>query len=292
MTDIRQTPEYARYMQSLGWKVEKLNCEDRIENFVYLRKIPLLGWVTKFQRGTISQSQFDILNSKFKFSAFYLEPLLHTTNSILPGFQPAKSPFLPSKTIHIDLTNSQERLLKEMKPKTRYNIKVAQRNGVEIRESKDIDGFVNMWNKSARNRGSWLSQTKEINALWDAFSPNHKAHLLLAYPPVTYIDICNIEPLAGVLLVYSPDTAFYMYAGSTKEGKKLFAPTLLVWEALKLSKKLGLKTFDFEGIYDERYKSTNNWKGFTKFKEGFGGKTIIHPLTQVYHSNFIARNLL
>jgi lipid II:glycine glycyltransferase (peptidoglycan interpeptide bridge formation enzyme) len=51
----------------------------------------------------------------------------------------------------------------------------------------------------------------------------------------------------------------------------------LVWEALKLAKKRGCRIFDFEGIYDERFpKAAASWKGFTKFKEGFGGEKIVY----------------
>ena len=51
---------------------------------------------------------------------------------------------------------------------------------------------------------------------------------------------------------------------------------VLVWEAFKLAKKRGCQIFDFEGIYDERFpKAGTAWKGFTKFKEGFGGEKVV-----------------
>jgi len=60
----------------------------------------------------------------------------------------------------------------------------------------------------------------------------------------------------------------------------LFAPTLLVWEALKLAKNRGAKQFDFVGVWDERIPNKfHEWKGFTKFKEGFGGAAQYYPLT-------------
>ena len=69
-----------------------------------------------------------------------------------------------------------------------------------------------------------------------------------------------------------------MYAASTTNGKQLFVPTMLVWEAIKLGKKLGKKYFDFEGIYDERF-PLKAWKGFTRFKQSFGGKEVVFPGT-------------
>ena len=67
-----------------------------------------------------------------------------------------------------------------------------------------------------------------------------------------------------------------MYAAASDAGKKLFAPTLCAWEAIKLSKKHGSKIFDFEGIYDERF-PLKSWHGFTRFKKSFGGREIEYP---------------
>jgi len=84
--------------------------------------------------------------------------------------------------------------------------------------------------------------------------------------------------VAGVLLLFCDKTAYYWQAATTEKGKKLLAPTLIVWEAIKLAKKKGCENFDFEGIYDERFPKNRSWLGFTHFKEGFRGKEIEFPL--------------
>ncbi|TSC90238.1 MAG: femAB family protein [Microgenomates group bacterium Gr01-1014_5] len=281
MTDLRQTPQYAKYMQILGWEVVLLNKELGITNYAYLKKIPIIGAIAKIQRpNNLTQKQILLFQKNNNLAVIYIEPLIHNSSFQILGFKHARSAFLPSKTIQIDLTKSEEQLLKEMKPKTRYNIGVAKKRGVDIKESADIEAFANLWKSSARRRLA-LPQDKEIRALWEAFAG--KACLLLAYH--------DNDLVAGVLTVKSPDTAFYMYAGSTREGKKLFAPTLVAWEAIRLAKKLRCKTFDFEGIYDPRYSSTKSWRGFTKFKEGFGGKIVEFPKTLVYFQNPLLRFL-
>jgi lipid II:glycine glycyltransferase (peptidoglycan interpeptide bridge formation enzyme) len=64
--------------------------------------------------------------------------------------------------------------------------------------------------------------------------------------------------------------AFYWHNGSLDIGKKLFAPTLCIWEAILECKRRRLKVFDFEGLYDERFPNKNtSWKGFSRFKLGF-----------------------
>ena len=102
-------------------------------------------------------------------------------------------------------------------------------------------------------------------------APDH-ATVLLAYADTHKI-------VGGILLVFWEKTAYYWIAGATKQGKKLFAPTLLVWEALKTAKRHRMKQFDFVGVWDERTADQHHdWLGFTKFKEGFGGKTFYYPI--------------
>jgi lipid II:glycine glycyltransferase (peptidoglycan interpeptide bridge formation enzyme) len=110
--------------------------------------------------------------------------------------------------------------------------------------------------------------------LWQEFNPDH-ALVIMAYQEIRHTK----NYLGAILVLWYDLVAYYWMAGYTKEGKKLFAPSLLVWEALKLSKKKGNTVFDFEGIYDERLpRHGRDWQGFTKFKRGFGGKEFLYPL--------------
>lgn len=294
MQDLRQTKEYANYMHLLGWQVHQfqmsnvtLRLRSGQECQIFLKKIPLLGNIAKLQRpsGKLDPQALDEFAKEHKLAVFYIEPNSHLTIQPSNHFRPARTCFLPSKTIHINLLQSNEMLLSQMDKDTRYAIRLAQKKGVEVRESRDIEAFIKLWTKSTRSRGMWLPQTKEIRALWTAFGP--KAHLFLAHTSYPILHTSN--PIAGVLMVHTPTTAYYMYAASTKEGNKLSSPSLLVREAIKLAKKKGCKTFDFEGIYDDRYPQTKNWKGFTKFKEGFGGKTITYPQILVKYYNPILK---
>lgn len=293
MIDLRQTEEYNDYMRALDWHVVELKTQNshsksRAHVKTYVRKVPLIGNIAKLQRPQVlpTTKQLERLAKEHNLAALYVEPI---TNNQLPVtrnyFLNAKNSFVPAKTIHIDLTKSEDDLLKDMKHKTRYNIKQAQKRSVAIKESTDIEEFIKLWQKSARRRGMFLPQKKEIRALYRAFGKS--AHLLLA----NHFDITlyRSEPLGGVLLVRTPEVGYYMYAASTKEGNKLFAPTLLAWEAIKLAKEKGCRVFDFEGIYDERYPETKTWQGFTRFKKGFGGKTVTYPRTLVKYYNPIIR---
>ena len=120
--------------------------------------------------------------------------------------------------------------------------------------------------------------TTGINKIWPIFAPKHAA-ILLAYREKGQETRDRKDCVGGILLLFWDNIAYYWIAGATHEGKKLFAPTLLVWEAITLAKKRGSRLFDFVGVWDERLPNeNNNWKGFTKFKEGFGGTELYYPI--------------
>lgn len=268
MVDLRQTLEYAKYMESIGWIVE------RIDNTNYfIKKIPLIGSLLKFQRPEkLVKKEIHTakkLSEKHRSFQIIIEPKNSLQEKIIlkDGFKKSKSYFVPSKTILIDLTKSEKTLLSEMHHKTRYNIGKAKRNKLQLTESKNINKFAEFWQKCAKTqRGMFLSQIDEINEIYKAFGKNARLILLKK----------GKETLSGVLLIKAEEVAYYMYAAASIKGKKLFAPTLNAWEAMRLSKKLKCKLFDFEGIYDERF-PIKTWRGFSRFKKTFGGKEIFYP---------------
>ena len=68
-------------------------------------------------------------------------------------------------------------------------------------------------------------------------------------------------------------------------GKEYHAPYLAVWTAIKEARTSGCDVWDFEGIYDPRYPSTNSWLGFTHFKKSFGGEEFVYPGTFTWYIN-------
>ncbi len=272
MEELRQTSEYAKYMNLIGWQVDKI---DGI--YCYTKKIPIIGSVIKIQRASkvISKEGLNKLAKNNRPFLVSVEPL---TNSQLAyysklGFKSSHSASLPTKTIRVDLSESGKHLLSHMHYKTRYNIKIAAKRGVVIITSKDILSYSDFWQKCAKNRGMYLPLKKEIQSIYKAFG--NKSEILLAS--------IGKEIVGGVLLVSTVKIAYYMYAASTAFGKKVFAPTALAWEAIEFAKRRKKTYFDFEGIYDARV-PINTWKGFTRFKKSFGGVEMDFPLQMKKYS--------
>lgn len=275
--DLRQSPLYSKYLTNLGWVVE-----EKEGVFYFIKKLWFIGSVIKIQRpNKIDFSFIENLSKKYRAFQIILEPSNKSVvsnvahkNIIRQGFKLAKSSYLPTKTTIIDLRSSHKTLLKNMHHKTRYNIKKALINKLEVRRSNDINIFADFWQNCAlKQRGMYISQKREIVKLYGAFKKD--SSIIFVYSHPTQSQKQKTYPLAGVFSVFSKDTAFYMYAAATPEGKKLFAPTLAAWKSIKLAKNRGLKYYDFEGIFDERF-PLPGWKGFSRFKLSFGGKVVEH----------------
>ncbi len=276
MKDIRQSPQFASFMHDIGWQVEKIE-----NNFVYLRKFPLLGYFAKMPRPTMPTNTDKILLFKksrkifrLKISPYVVSPnkkyLTYQKQFLQAGFKIDSSPFNPTTNYLIDLTLSQDRIFNNFLEAKRRGVRRAIKNEIVVKESTDFEAFIKI--RERQYLPVWFLVGGEMGKLWKTFYPNNAA-LLLAYKTTK----TDKKPVAGILLLFYEKQAYYWFASALWEGKKLFAPTLLVWEALKLSKKRGCKIFDFEGIYDERFpKASASWRGFTKFKEGFGGKKIVY----------------
>jgi lipid II:glycine glycyltransferase (peptidoglycan interpeptide bridge formation enzyme) len=156
-----------------------------------------------------------------------------------------------------------------MKPKTRYNINLAQRKGVVIKEGGQaqlLDFFKLMLETAKRNQFKLHSQNYYLQ-MWDHLAPS-SFKLLLAY--------YNKQLLSGMLLSIFGDTATYLHGGTSLKLKETMAPYLLHWEAIKIAKQLNLKTYDFGGISPNN-QSNHAWAGISRFKKSFGGFEVIYP---------------
>ncbi|PIV00985.1 hypothetical protein COS54_01830 [Candidatus Shapirobacteria bacterium CG03_land_8_20_14_0_80_39_12] len=266
--DLRQSLEYGEYLKSLGWQIEKLGGEQ-----VFIRKIPLLGTLIKIQRiqFPIPFSEIEKLAKKYHAFRVIIEPTSDyklTVNSYPSDYRPLKSPFIPTKTLIKDIKCSEQEIFDSFSKNKRRDIRIAEKNNLLIKEGSYEDFYQLKKEYLLKKFILPFSTRKEIKLTCDAFK--EKAIILVAE--------YEKKIVAGVLLLFCDKTAYYWQAATTEKGKKLLAPTLIVWEAIKLAKKKGCENFDFEGIYDERFPKNRSWLGFTHFKEGFRGKEIEFPL--------------
>src|SRR3989344_1001672 len=165
----------------------------------------------------------------------------------------------------IDLTHSEDQLLAAMQPKTRYNIKVAQRYGVEVRESTDeidFDIYLKLYFETTK-RQKYFGHTPEYHKLvWETLMPAGMTRVLIAR--------YRGKPLVAWMLLNFKDTLYYPYGGSSLEHKEVMASNLIAWEAMRLGKKMKLKVFDMWGALSPKATEKDPWYGFHRFKAGYG----------------------
>lgn len=163
----------------------------------------------------------------------------------------------PKQTLILDLDKIEEELLAGMKAKTRYNIKVAQKHGVEI-----IDGpeyFEDFWRlmQKTSSRQEIVPHIKDyyqkmLESLGDSIK------LIVAK--------FDQKIIVANLVVFFGDWCVYLHGASDYQYRQIMAPYLLQWETIKLAKQAGKKYYDFWGVDQDK------WPGVTRFKTGFAPK--------------------
>lgn len=173
---------------------------------------------------------------------------------------PGKTVFTPT-TFWIDLTPSEDSLMKSFTSKTRYNIRLAARRGVTVSEdNSDIafERYLDLTRETIVRQGFYAHTERYHRLMWEILKKSGIAHLMTA----TY----QKEIITTWILFVWKKFLYYPYGASTEKHKDVMANNLMMWEAIKFGKKMGLTTFDLWG--------REEGKGFTKFKEGYNPKVI------------------
>ncbi|VVA43362.1 conserved hypothetical protein [Candidatus Roizmanbacteria bacterium] len=204
-------------------------------------------------------------------------------------------PLFPSWTQVLDLNKSEDELLKSFHSKTRYNIRLAEKKGVVIKEisnDKGFEIFSKLYFETCKRQKYFGHTIKYHKIIWDCLKKDI-THILIAF----YNDV----PLAAYELFYFKNTLYYPYGGTSIEYRNLMASNLLMWEAIKLGKKLGATKFDMWGSLGPNYDVTDPWSGFTRFKEGYGTKftkfvgsydLVVNPtLYKIYNAIYSLREI-
>ncbi|MFA5359161.1 MAG: peptidoglycan bridge formation glycyltransferase FemA/FemB family protein [Patescibacteria group bacterium] len=193
-----------------------------------------------------------------------IEPISPTINYHLPPTKPVQ----PKTTLVLDLTKSEDDILNSFHQKTRYNIRLAEKHGVTVRDGSGDQDFEIFWNL--------LTKTYTKQEISTHPKEYYKKILTTPYSLLAtklFIAESNGIPVAANLCYFYGDRATYAHGGSDYQYRNLMAPHLLQWHQIKCAKDAGYKVYDFWGIDEKR------WPGVTRFKLGFNGKSVDYPGT-------------
>jgi peptidoglycan pentaglycine glycine transferase (the first glycine) len=243
--------------------------------YYYIPRGPLMRGTESEQESTINQILGRLPKDKkvifLRFEPIILDGLPHIKGTISCNKNsPLSSQCSPNQTSVINLLNTEESILAQMKPKGRYNIKVATKNKVTVQKTLSISDIDIFWNllQELEDRGEYKGHTKDyyINLL-QSLTKAKKGALFIGY--------YNNRPVCAIIVGYSNKSAIYLHGASSRVHKNVMAPYLVQWEAIKDAKKEGYSFYDFWGISPDGSAKDHPWKKITDFKLKFGGERVV-----------------
>lgn len=195
------------------------------------------------------------------------------------GFRPSPSHVQPRATIMLDLRPDLDDILAQMKSKWRYNIRLAGRKGVVVREGRadDFDLYHALMLQTGERDRFGVRPSGYYRDAWAAFQPDCSRLFIAEYEG---------EPLAALIAFRTGSTAWYLYGASSDRERNRMPNHALQWAAIQWAKASGCERYDFWGIppevpadrelREDEYGSGGLW-GVYRFKQGFGGRVLTYP---------------
>jgi peptidoglycan pentaglycine glycine transferase (the first glycine) len=303
---LLQTSPWGELKAAFGWKVERVGIEDqsgRAGVQILFRRLAMgltAAYIPKGPPGPADetdwdktwralQPEVDRLCQQKRAVFLKIEPDSWQTNQSEPvnlpaGFQMSAHPIQPLRTLVVDLTGSEDQVLARMKQKARYNIRLAQKKGVRVRASDDIDLFYRMLSTTGNRDAFGIHSREYYQKAYDLFYPRGGCELLIAE--------YEGQPLAGLMAFAQGSRAWYLYGASSDLHRELMPTYLVQWEAMRWARTSGCLEYDLWGVPDQDEKvlesgfqdrSDGLW-GVYRFKRGFGGslRRAAGPWDRVY----------
>lgn len=178
-------------------------------------------------------------------------------------------------TAYSDLRPDEDELLAAMKSKWRYNIRLARRRGITVREAgtDDLQAFYAMYAETGERDGFLIRPYAYYASTWgtllaaqeDDANPAGGALLLAEH-------LDESVPVAGLFLMRYADRAWYFYGASTERRRRDMPNYLLQWEAMTWARSHGCTVYDWWGAPTDVSDPLDPMQGVWQFKQGFGAE--------------------
>ena len=299
-----QSWNWGEVLQSVGTSIERLGLYDadilvgvllvvdvkaKRGHYLYLRHGPVLINFEKY--GDSFLNHVKIIAKEKGASFIRISRLLKKDTITVDFFKQRKFLLSALQTIDtevcwiLDITKSEEELLREMRKTHRYLIKKAKSMPIEIIKTTDtkyLPEFLSLY-KDLSKRKHFVPH-KEVEKEFEIFTKDNQSMLFLAK--------YEGKIISGAIIDFVGDMAIYRHGASSYEYRNIPAAYLVQWEAILEAKERGKKIYNFWGIAPENAKN-HPWQGHTLFKTGFGGErefyipTMDLPLSISYWKNYI-----
>ena len=290
--NFQQSLEWAKVKSN--WKNEVVLAEDANGNIIgsisiLIRKIPMFGYIMYSSRGPVcdiyDKNVLEQLTNgakeiakKYNAFVFSIEPDIKSDDNefrkiitdlnyeIKDDAKNFREEIQPRYVFRLDIKGkTEEEVLKNCHQKTRYNIRLATKKGVVVKEGtkEDLKDFHKIMVTTGQRDGFVIRSLSYFEKMYDELVPTGHMKLLMAYH--------EDKPIAGIIPIMYGNKTWYLYGASSNEHRNLMPNYLLQWTMIQEAIKNGCDIYDFRGVsgvVDENHPQY----GLYRFKKGFGAE--------------------
>ena len=286
--NFQQSLEWSKVKTS--WKTEVILAEDKNKNIigsltVWIRKIPIFGHIMYAPRGPICDvHNKEVLEQltegakelakKYKAIVLRIEPDIKSddiefkNNMIELGYKikdDAKNfreEIQPRYVFRLDVKGkTEDEVFKNFHQKTRYNVRLATKKGVTVKEGtrEDLRDFHKIMITTGKRDGFIIRPLEYFEKMYDELGQEHMKILMAYYEG---------KPISGVIPIIYGNKTWYLYGASSNEHRNLMPNYLLQWEMIKLALQNKSDIYDLRGVPG----IADDSNGLYRFKKGFGAE--------------------
>ena len=261
------------------WTYEPGHC------FYYVQEGPVL-FADEASAGEVFNAVLESIERRRRaedatVSHLRIEPRWPRLPDFVRGFRPSASSDRfsePRNTLCIDLRPSEDEILAQMKPKGRYNVRVARKHGVAVVRDNSYQGsidFMRIQRCTAVRKGIEPMAPGYFRAMLAELVSRGQASLFFAE--------YGGRRLATALVVNFGRRATYFYGGSLLLHRRVMAPYLLHFEIMRRAKEWGCDWYDLWGVAPLN-QPDHAWQQISEFKRKLGGVEVqlVPTLDYVY----------
>ena len=178
-------------------------------------------------------------------------------------------------TVLVDLNPDESQILAGMKQKTRYNIRLAERKGVSVRQGtlQDLDLLYHMYAETSVRDNFVIRSAVYYKTLWSEFYRGEVVSPPSVPQAVPLLAEVDGEAVAGIVVFHFALKAWYLHGMSYPRQRERMPNYLVQWEAMRRAKAAGCTIYDLWGAPDTFIETDPMW-GVFRFKQGLGGEVV------------------
>lgn len=260
----------------------------------YIPHGPLVNW-DDAELVDVLMNQIDLAAYRNRAGILKMEPLLWQDEfgaerwqalCEKEGMLAGTDTIQPPRTMLVDLRPQPDTILDSFKQKTRYNIRLAAKKGVTVRQGtvEDLPAFNRLMHITGQRNEFGVHAPEYYRDAYNLFSPEQRVMLLAEYEG---------KPLVGAMIFANGPMATYLFGGSSNEERERMPTYAVQWAAIEWAKARGCDWYDLWGVPDTepdeleaQFESRNDglW-GVYRFKRGFNGwvRRTVGPADRVYN---------